>query len=43
MLSEEDDFERTDNELNENATVYTDPNMQRYAAKISQTAKEDLR
>ena len=43
MLTEEDDFERADNELNENATVIADPNMQRYAAKISQTAKEDLR
>lgn len=40
---EEDDFERTDNELNEDAVVITDPAMQRYAAKISQTAKDDLR
>ena len=39
----EDDFERTDNELNEETTVITDPAMKRYAAKISQTVKEDLR
>jgi hypothetical protein len=41
--SEPDDFEKADNELNEEATVISDPVMRKYAAKISQTVKEDLR
>lgn len=41
--TEEDDFEKTDNELNEETAVISDPVMRRYAEKIKQTVKEDLR
>ena len=40
--NEPDDFEKADNELNEEVDVISDPVMRRYAAKISQTVKDDL-
>lgn len=39
----EDDFEKTDNELNEETTVIADPAMRKYAASITRTVKEELR